>query len=131
MRLYAGGVIMSMLHDEVYDNGLNALGDANLLHVCSQEPATYTEAVSTYSLGSKAAPNVGSPADRDGGGREVIVAAISDGAVSADGSATHYSLADSVNSRLLAANSLSASQQVYNGNSFTLPAYTIGIPDPA
>jgi len=35
-----------------------------------------------------------------------------------------------VNSRLLAAGSLTASQVVTSGNSFTLSSFTIGIPDP-
>jgi len=61
----------------------------------------------------------------------VTIAAITDGAVTATGTATHYAIVDTVNSRLLATGSLSASQAVTNGNTFTLTSTTIGIPDPA
>ena len=66
-----------------------------------------------------------------GWGREVVVAAISDGSVTGNGTATHYAIVDTVNSRLLATGSLSASQVVASGNTFTLGSFTIGIPDPA
>jgi len=69
--------------------------------------------------------------DRQGGGREVVVAEITDGSVSVSGTATHYAILDTVNSRLLATGSLSASQAVSAGNTFTLGSFTIGIPDPA
>ena len=75
--------------------------------------------------------SIGAPQDRNAGGREVVVAAISDGTVTATGTATHYAILDTVNSRLLATGSLSASQAVTSGNTFTLSSTTVGIPDPA
>ncbi|MDI6770104.1 MAG: hypothetical protein QMD04_10585, partial [Anaerolineales bacterium] len=64
-------------------------------------------------------------------GRKVTVPSISDGAVTATGTATHYAVVDTANSRLLATGALSASQVVTNGNTFTLTAFDIGIPGPA
>lgn len=123
---------MTTLHNDVFDSGLNILNtDTENLYICSQEPATFTEASSTYKLGTKASPTVGTPADRGGGGREVTVSAISDGSVTADGTATHYALCDDSLSKLLATGSLATSQGVSNGNPFTLTSFTIGIPDPA
>lgn len=123
---------MSYLNDRVLDNGLSALtSEVNKLTVCSQEPATYTEANATYALGAKTSPTVGSPGARTPSGRKVTVSAITDGAVSATGTATHWAVVDTVNSRLLAAGALAASQAVTNGNTFTLAAFDIGIPGPA
>lgn len=123
---------MASLADRVFDNGLTVLDtEANRIDITSQEVTTYTEATSTYTLGNSTSLSVGAPADRTGGGRQVTVAAISDGSVTADGTATHYSIVDTSNSRLLATGSLSASQVVSNGNTFTLGSFTIGIPDPA
>lgn len=123
---------MARLDDRVFDNGLSVLSDeANELHICSDEPATYVEATSTYSLGEKASPTIAAPSDRTGGGREVEVAAINDGSVTDTGTASHYAIVDTANSRLLAAGSLDTPQSVTNGNTFTLSSFTIGIPDPA
>lgn len=123
---------MSALGDRVLDNGLSVLNtEANRLDICSQEPTTYAEATSTYTLGNKTSPTIGAPADRGGGGREVTVSAISDGSVTGTDTATHWAITDTSNTRLLATGSLSASQAVTSGNIFTLGSFTIGIPDPA
>jgi len=123
---------MATLGDRVFDNGLTVLDtEANAIHVTSQEAASYTEATSTYTLGNSTSLSIGAPQDRSGGGREVVVAAISDGSVTGTGTATHYAIVDTVNSRLLATGSLTASQSVTSGNTFTLSSVSIGIPDPA
>ncbi len=119
---------MAFLSDTVLDAALSVLDTAtSTLHICSQEPTTFTEATSTYTLGNKSSLNIGSPADRTGGGREVTVAAFTDGSVTGTGTASHYAIVDG--SALLATNSLSASQAVANGNTFGLGAFQIGIPD--
>lgn len=123
---------MATLGDRVFDNGLTVLDtEANAIHVTSQEATSYTEATSTYTLGNSTSLSIGAPQDRSGGGREVVVAAISDGSVTGTGTATHYAIVDTVNSRLLATGSLTASQSVTSGNTFTLSSVSIGIPDPA
>ena len=123
---------MATLNDRVFDNGLTILDtEANRIDVTSQEATSYAEATSTYTLGNSTSLSIGAPADRSGGGREVTVAAISDGSVSGTGTATHYAVVDTSNSRLLATGTLSASQSVTSGNTFTLASFTIGIPDPA
>jgi len=123
---------MATLNDRVFDNGLTVLDtEANAIHITSQEATDYTDATSTSTLGNSTSLSIGAPADRSGGGREVTVAAITDGSVTGTGTASHYAIVDTVNSRLLATGSLSASQAVTSGNSFTLASFTIGIPDPA
>ena len=123
---------MSTLNNRVFDNGLTVLDtEANRLDVTSQEATTYAGASSTYSLGNSTSLSIAAPSDRGAGGREVVVAAISDGSVTGTGTATHYAIVDTVNSRLLATGSLTESQAVTSGNTFTLGSFTIGIPDPA
>jgi hypothetical protein len=123
---------MATLADRVFDSGLTVLDtEVDVLHICSQQPTTYAQASSTYTLGNKATPTIGAPADRTGGGREVTVSAITDGTVTGSNTATHYALVDSGNSRLLATGALAAPQGVVSGNTFTLASFKIGIPDPA
>ncbi len=123
---------MATLNDRIFDNGLTVLDtEANKVLITSQEATTYTQANSTYALGNSTSLSIGAPADRSGGGREVTVAAITDGSVTATGTATHFALVDTGNTRLLATGSLSASQSVTSGNTFTLASFDIGIPDPA
>lgn len=123
---------MATLDNHVFDNGLTVLTtEANKLLITSQEAATYTEANVTYALGNTTTLSIAAPSDRSGGGREVIASAISDGSVTGNGTATHYAVVDTSNSRLLATGSLTASQVVASGNTFSLGSFTIGIPDPA
>lgn len=120
---------MAYLNDDILDNGLQALTDATstALHICSQEPTTRTEAVTTYTLGNKSAPTIGSPTNGDSSGRKVVVSAITDGSVTGTATATHWAIIDGT--RLLATNSLGSSQAVTSGNTFTLPAIDITFPD--
>jgi hypothetical protein len=114
------------------NNGLTTLDtEANKILITSQEAVDYTGANSTYALGNSTSLSIGAPADRTGGGREVTVSAISDGTVTGSGTATHYAIVDTANSRLLATGSLTTSQVVTSGNTFSLGSFTIGIPDPA
>lgn len=122
---------MATLNDRVFDNGLTVLDtEANKITITSQEATTYTEGNATYALGNSTSISISAPADRTGGGRKVTVSAITGGSVTANGTATHYAILDTVNSRLLATGSLTASQVVTSGNTFTLSAFDIGIPDP-
>ncbi len=118
---------MPYLDNHIYDNGLSALAGANVLHICSSEPASYG-AVAGASSGTKSAPSIGAPSARTGGGRKVTVAAITGGNVADTETATHWALVDTVNSRLLAAGALAAGQLVTSGNTFTLTSFDIGIP---
>jgi hypothetical protein len=120
------------LHDDVFDSGLSVLDTlVENLYICSTLPTTFAEASSTYKLGVKATPTVSAPADRSGGGREVTISAITDGSVTATGTAGFYALTDDSASKLLAQGDLASTQAVTSGNTFTLTSFKIGIPDPA
>jgi len=123
---------MASLHDDVFDNGLSVIDDdTENLYICSTLPTTFTEASSTYRLGTKATPTIAAPSPRTGGGREVVVAEVTDGVVNAEGSAGYYALTDDSASKLLAAGALSSAQTVYTANPWTTAEFAIGIPDPA
>lgn len=122
---------MATLADRVMDNGLSVLDtEANAVHLTSQEATTYAEATSTYSLGSATGISISAPSDRASGGRKVTLAAITNGVFNANGTATHYAIVDTVNSRLLATDTLTASQIVYAGNNFALTTMDIEFTDP-
>jgi hypothetical protein len=123
------------LGDRVLDNGLTVLDtEANRLDICKTLPTTYAEATSTYTVGNKLNPSIGAPAAASPNGRKVTVAQITDGTVTATSTgasddAEFWAITDTVNSRLLAAGSLSAAQMVTSGNTFTLAAFDIRIPN--
>lgn len=125
--------MVAFLSDNILDNGLQYITtNGGALHICSAQPATYTEATSTYTLGSKTSPTIGSPVDGATSGRRVIVSAITDGTVSGTGTASHYAIVKTTaTTELLAAEALSASQAVTSGNPFTLTSFSITLPDPA
>ena len=121
---------MAYLNDYVLDLALAYLATSgNRLDICSQEPTSYTEATSTYTLGNKTSLSIGAPADRTPNGRKVTVAAITAGSVTATDTATHWAISDTSGTRLIATGALSSSQAVTASNTFTLAAFDVGIPD--
>ena len=121
---------MTFIADRIRDMGLEILQtEAEDLHICSQEPTTYAEAITTYTLGDKNGITASALADGTGGGRAVTISAITDGAVTGNGTASHIAVVDVTNTRLLATKALSASQAVTSGNTFTLTAFEIRMPD--
>jgi hypothetical protein len=115
---------MAFLANDIFDSGLNVLNTATTtIHITSQEATTRTEAVTTYDLGDVSV-SIPTAVDRTGGGRKVAVPAVTTGST-----ATHYAIVDGT--RLLVTGSLSASQSVTNGNTFSLATFDIGIPDPS
>ena len=120
---------MPFLSDNIFDSGLGyATTNGTRIDVCSQEPTTYAEATSTYTLGNKAT-TVGAVANNSPDGRKVVVAAISAGSVTATGTASHWALTDGIG-ELLATGTLSASQALTSGNTFDLAAIDVALRDP-
>jgi hypothetical protein len=124
--------VAATLYDYVLDSGLDALqAEATDIVLLSAEPTSYAEANATYALGRKVfgAGSCFTAAEaRTPNGRKVASAAITDGAISADGTAAYWAVIDTVNSRLLAHGSLASGVAVTNGNSFSLDSFDIGIP---
>ena len=123
---------MAFLSDNALDSGVGYIDtNTETLHICSAAPTNYAN-VATVTLGNKATPTVGVPENGASSGRRVVVSAITDGSVTGTGTATHWALVkDSATAELLAWQTLSSSQGVTSGNTFTLDAISITIPDPA
>lgn len=130
---------MAYLNDRVLDLGLNVLDtEATHIYICTALPATYAAAVGAdngttqFGLANKnfgAGAVFGSPADRAPNGRKVTTNPITDGSITTGGDAAFYAVVDAANSRLLAAAELDEIMTLVAGNSFTLPAFDIAIPD--
>ena len=122
---------MTFLSDNVLDNGLNYLTThGSRMDICSQEPANYTEATSTYSKGNKTSVACGSPTNGDSSGRKVTIGAVTGGSVTGTATVTHWAYSKTTSTtELLAAKSLSSSQGVTSGNSWSMAAIDIEIPD--
>ena len=120
---------MPYLNPHYLDLALSAIDTATTrLDICTAEAATFTQATSTYTLGNKTGLSIGAPADASPDGRRVTVAAITDGTTTGSGTATHWAISDTMNSRLIASRPLASSKAVLSGNAFTLDAFDIRIP---
>lgn len=123
---------MAFIRNASLDALLADVNDATRLDICNAEPTTYGQATTkdTYSLGYKTGLTVGAPGDAGVLGRKVIVPQIADGTVDCTGTddATHWALTNGSDT-LYATGSLAASQAVTDGNSFTLAAFDIIVPD--
>ena len=123
---------MPSLHNDVFDNGLSSIDDnTENLHLLSADPGLVWTNIAAYLLGTKATPIIAAPSDRTEGGREIVIAAITDGSVSGTDTATHFALTDDTEEKILVSGLIETSQVVTSGNVFTLTEFSVGIPDPA
>jgi hypothetical protein len=118
------------IHDDVLDGAFNVLDQANLMTVCSAEPTTRTEAITTFKLADVAmTPDTDfTKANGDTSGRKVTVAAKSSVPVDTSGTATHVALVDGT--RLLLVTTCT-SQALTSGNTVNFPAFDDEILDPS
>ena len=120
---------MAFLNDNALDSGL-AWVDTNgtRIDITSVDPGGTYATVTANTLGNKTAINVTAPANHAVDGRQVTVPAITDGTVSGTGTATHWALTNGPDT-VVASGSLTASQAVTSGNTFTLDEIIIAIRD--
>jgi len=122
---------MATIADYVLDAALAKLiNEADRLDITSQEATNYTQATNTYSLGNTTSVVFGAATDGDTSGRKSTCGAISDGSVTASGDATHFAISDVSAARLLVTGTLTTQQSVVSGNTFTVAAFDVEIPDP-
>lgn len=117
------------VHDDVLDGAFDVLDQADLMTVCSAEPTTRTEAITTFKLADIAmTPNTDyTKANGTVSGRKVTVAAKSGVTVDSSGTATHVALVDAT--RLLYVTTCT-SQALTAANTVNFPAWAIEIADP-
>lgn len=121
------------ISDTVLDVSLSYIDDnCENLYLCNADPGlNFTQASSTYKIGTKATPTISTPTDGDTSGRKIIVSAITDGVVDSSDTATHVALTDDSASLVLCSEELSSSKAIVTGSPFTLTEFDITIPDPA
>lgn len=117
------------VHNDVLDGAFDVLDQADLMTVCSAEPTTRTEAITTFKLADTAmTPNTDyTKADGTVSGRKVTVAAKSGVTVDSSGTATHVALVDAT--RLLYVTTCT-SQALTAANTVNFPAWAVEILDP-
>jgi hypothetical protein len=118
------------INDAVQDAALNEIkNNANIMTVCSQQPATRAEAVTTYALADVSmASGDFAIADGNTSGRKITVAAKSGVTVDTSGTGTHIALCDGT--RLLLVTAMT-SQALTAGNTVNVPTWKDEIADPA
>jgi hypothetical protein len=120
--------VAGFVNTNVLDSGLSyATTNGTRIDITSTEATTYAQATSTYTLGNKTSISTGAAATRSPSGRKVTVAAVSGGSVTNTGTAAYWALTDN-SAILVATGALSSSQAVTSGNTFSLAAFDIGIP---
>ena len=118
--------------DAMLDAAFDWLDQADKQVVCSAQPTTYSEAVTTYAL-ADVAMTVNTDytkANGDTSGRKCTVAAKSGVTVDATGTATHLALVSTGDSTLRYVTTCT-SQALTAGNTVNIPAWDIEIADPA
>lgn len=109
----------------------NMKANCAVVWITNVQPTTYTMASSTDNIGT-ATPGAGSvcaaPTIDAGTGANIVVNAVaSGGSINNTGTAAFWGVGNVGNTVLYAGNSLSATQSVTSGNSFTTGAATIDL----
>lgn len=119
--------------NNVLDAALNYVkNNSTRISVCSAQPTSYTEAVTTYKLSIKtiSSADFTGPANGDTSGRKVTSNQHTGVTVDSSGTANHVALADSVGSALNYVTTCT-SQALTAGNTVTIPAWKMEIAAPA
>lgn len=119
------------MNDLFADAAFDWLDQSTLQVLCSAQPTTYNEAVTTYALADVAmtADTDYTKANGDSSGRKVTVAAKSSVTVDASGTGTHVALVRVADTTLRYVTTCT-SQAVTAGNTVNFPAWKIEISDP-
>ena len=114
-------------HDDVLDAALDKIATATILTVCSTQPTTRTEAVTTYKLADVTVDSGDfTKANGDTSGRKVTVGAQSAVPVDTSGTALHIALCDG---SILLHVTTCTSQALTAGNTVNVPAFDVEFAD--
>ena len=116
-------------NDSVMDAALDKVATGTILTVCSAQPTTRTEAVTTYKLADVVVDSGDfTKANGDTSGRKVTIGAQAGVAVDTSGTATHVAVSDGTNLLYV---TTCTSQALTAGNTVTVPAWKIEFSDPS
>ena len=104
---------------------------AGQIHLCSSEPATYSEATTTYSLAyaSISSSSFVGPVDGTSGARKITLNAVENMTINNTGEVTHVAVVDVTNAAILFVTT-SAAQSLTAGNKVTIDAFAASIGQP-
>lgn len=115
--------------DAVMDAALDKVATGTVLTVCSQQPTTRTEAVTTYALADVVIDGTDfTKANGDTSGRKVTVGQQSSVPIDTTGTATHIAICDATTLLYV---TTCTSQALTSGGTVTVPAWDIEIADPS
>lgn len=115
--------------DAVLDGLLDKVATGTILTVCSAQPTSRTEAVTTYKLADVVTDSGDfAKADGDTSGRKVTIAQQTDVPVDSNGTATHVAICDGTDLLYV---TTCTSQVLTSGNTVTVPAWKIEVSDPS
>ena len=120
-------------NDNMMDSALDYVATGNIMTVCTAQPTTRTESVTTYALADIAlTPGDGNGdftvANGDTNGRKLTIAQQPDVAIDTSGTATHVAICDGTNLLYV---TTCTSQSLTSGNTVTFPAWDIEVADPS
>lgn len=116
------------VHNDVLDAALTEIATSTIMTVCSQQPTTRTEAVTTYALADVTVSSGDfTIADGDTSGRKTTVAQQTGVTIDASGTGNHVALCDG---SVLLYVTTCTSQALSTGNTMTFNAWDIEIADP-
>lgn len=115
--------------DAVLDAALNKIATATRLCVCSAQPTTYTEAITTFELADVTLSGGDFTIADDTSGRKVTVGAKTGFTVDVTGTATHVAVVDVSGTALLYVTTCT-SQGLTAANTANTPAFKVNILDP-
>lgn len=115
--------------DSVLDALLDKVATGTILTVCSAQPTSRSEAVTTYALADVSLSGGDyTKADGDVSGRKVTIAQQDDIPVDNNGTATHVAVCDGSNLLYV---TTCTSQVLTAGNTVTVPNWDIEVADPS
>lgn len=118
---------MAYLNPRILDRGLESLiEETDSLILTSADPLGIFDDALAALIGSKPFPIIVGPQNgTTAGSRKAVVNAVGDGAIEADGTATHWNLLNVAEARLLVSGELANPLPAVTGNSFTLEEFSI------
>lgn len=119
------------MSDAGADLALNYWGnDVSDVCICSAEPTTYTEAVTTFNLGAQALAGTPTLANGDTSGRKITNPQQASVAITTGGQVTHVANVQSVGSLLKYVTTTATTPTVTTSDTVTVNAWDIEIADP-
>ena len=120
---------MAYIADSVFDDGLTTSASiATRIDIVDLDPGGTYSCVTTNTIGNKTSLTCTVANSTSGSGRAIRVPAINDGTVTDTSTATYWALTNASNT-VIASGTLSASQAVTSGNTFTLDLIEVAIRD--